>query len=214
MSIEEARAFWGNVPEEWAHIAGPMPRASFDALGAGTRERVVDVMKRAGRSLPVTTIVEWGAGGGANAAALAGDCDRYIAIDVCESRRAILAETAPAAEVVIVDMAKPDQAETATGSADLFLSTWCFNHFDSTDYGRRVLRVASRLLAPDGVALIHAPVTDGEKPDASLPYADRWCRATAWSTREWLDDIKAVGFLPMRIQRDDSGLAWCSARKG
>lgn len=193
-----------------------MDRGPFDAVGQETRARVIDLLNRTGGTLPLGTIVEWGCGGGANAAALAEDCDRYVAIDAVEGRREAIAAVCPSAEFVAIDIAHPEQAETATGSADLFISTWCFNHFDSTDYGRRVLRAASNMLTHGGALLAQVVIVDAAETevDPGADYASRWARACAWTTRGWLDDLKATGFQPLRIQRDVTGIAWCSARKG
>jgi cyclopropane fatty-acyl-phospholipid synthase-like methyltransferase len=214
VSIEESREFWHSADPSLAHVLGPMDREAFDSTGQTTRARVVDLLNRSGGKLPVGTIVEWGCGGGANAVALAQDCERYIAIDAVESRREAIGATCPDAEFIAIDIAEPEQAEAATASADLFVSSWCFNHFDTVDYGRRVLRVASNMMAHGGALLVHAGISDDKTAGDGAEYVRRWSRACAWTTRGWLDDIKAAGFQPLRIQREATGLAWCSARKG
>lgn len=212
MTIEEAREFWRNAPPELAHVRGPMPDDRFDAVGVSNMARVVELVTRAGKTMPLGTVVEWGCGGGANAVHMVDECDRYIGVDVEPSRGDAI--EAVGGEFVCIDIDEPEEAERATASADLFFSSWCFIHFDSRDYGRRVLRSASNMLSQDGLLLVQAVLSDGGLPDETRPYGHRWSRACGWNTRGWLDDVKAAGFAPMRIQRDDAGLAWCSARKG
>ena len=209
MSIEEAADFWRNANNAQCHVG-----ADSLAIGLDTLAKVTEAMGRNGMTFPLGTIVEWGCGGGANAVALADECDRYIGIDAVDERRVSFLDACPGAEFACVPMGAPEDAESLTASADLFLSTWCFNHFDSVRYGRRVLATAANMLGNGGLLLVQAVVTDSGDASDAVPYAVRWDRACAWSTPGWLDDLKSAGFAPQRIQRIDStGLAWCSARK-
>lgn len=112
-------------------------------------------------------VVEWGCGGGANAVHLAPRCTEFIGVDVApaslvECARQVESECDTPFRSVLIDVAEPEQALAAIDQpCDLFVAFYVFELIPSPEYGERILRIASRLLAPGGLALIQVKYDDG-----------------------------------------------------
>jgi len=152
-------------------------------------------------------VVEWGCGGGANAVAFAPRCDEYIGVDVAEPQ---LAESArQVAEVcetpftpVLVEVGNPEAAlDLIPGRCDLFLCLYVFELVPSPEYGLRVLRIAQKLLADDGVAFVQ--IKYSTRSWRTLPrrrrYASHLADMTTYPIDEFWIAAQGCGFRPEAV---------------
>lgn len=150
----------------------------FDRLAAtlGGRERL-------GR------VLEWGAGGGANARAFAPRADEFVALDVVPAAppacaREVAAVCATPVVECVVELDDPEAALTAVPApCDLVLCTYVVELLPSPAYARRVLAIAARLLRPDGLAFVQFRYDDGATRHATRRYGYRLNPATTTSFR-------------------------------
>lgn len=139
-------ALWRRIGEK--HLAMLAEAAGSDGVGWGR-------------------VVEWGCGGGANAVHLAPHCTEFIGVDVAaasleECARQVETECDTPFRSVLIDVAEPEQALAAIDQpCDLFVAFYVFELIPSPEYGERILRIASQLLAPGGLALIQVKYDDG-----------------------------------------------------
>ncbi|WP_237568711.1 class I SAM-dependent methyltransferase [Mycolicibacterium lacusdiani] len=122
-----------------------------------------EIYQRFARALEVdtaTTIIEWGAGGGANAVAFAPHVERFIAADVspdnlAECSRQVQAVCNTLVDTLLIDLADPNAAADGLRHAcDLFLCLYVIELTTGVDAVRTILRIAQRVLRPGGMALV------------------------------------------------------------
>ncbi len=149
----EADSHWQDAPvfqdnDLWARI-GTGHLALFEA-GA----------LMAGFTRPWNRVLEWGCGGGANAVHFAPRTQEFIGVDIsAETLRECGKQVAGACDTpfrpITIDVAEPEAAiAQVEGGCDVFLSFYVFELIPSPEYGERLLRIASEVLAPGGLALI------------------------------------------------------------
>lgn len=184
--IAEAAAYWGDpdqrawennshwsdgIPGQWEEV-GAAHLALFDKLA-----RVLD------RTPSMSTVVEWGSGGGANAVAFAPRADRFVAVDVvaasldeCARHTKAVCETA--FEQVLIEVENPEAAveRIGAGSCELFLCLYVMEVLPSQDYTRRLLAIARELLAPSGVMFVQIKYRDS---DDRTPHKRNYARNLA-----------------------------------
>ncbi|SFB56754.1 Methyltransferase domain-containing protein [Amycolatopsis marina] len=119
---------------------------------------------RSGR--PWRRVVDWGCGGGANAAAFAPHTGELVGVDIsaetvaeCGRQVALVCDTP--FRGVTVDVAEPETAMVDIGSCDVFLCLYVFELIPTPEYGVRLLHIARDLLTPGGLALIQIKYDDG-----------------------------------------------------
>ena len=116
---------------------------------------------------PLTRVVEWGCGGGANAVHFAPRSDEFIGVDVvadtlAECTRQVAAVCETPFTPVLVEVADPEKALAEIGgNCDLFTSFYAFELIPTPEYGVGILRIAFETLAPGGAALIHVSTASG-----------------------------------------------------
>lgn len=122
-----------------------------------------EIYQRFASSLAILSpgiVIEWGAGGGANAAAFAPRATRFIAADISEAN---LAECARQIRSVcdtptdsrVIDLTDPDIAVAdLTGRCNTFLCLYVLELTTGRDEVARILRLAERVLAPAGLAVV------------------------------------------------------------
>lgn len=155
-----------------------------------------------GASRQPPRIVEWGCGGGANAVAFAPLCAEYVGVDVAA---ASLAETARQLATVrgcrfvpvLVGVREPERVlEVLPRTFDVFLCTYVFELLPSPAYGLRILRLAHRLLAPGGIALIQ--IKYRKRPWwtrlRALSYSRDPANSTAYAIDEFWSHAERCGF--------------------
>jgi SAM-dependent methyltransferase len=152
-------------------------------------------------------VVEWGCGGGANAAVFAPHCDEYIGVDVAETQ---LAESArQVAQVcdtqftpILIDVGNPEAAvELIPEKCDLFLCLYVLELVPSPEYGLRVLRVARELLADDGLAFVQ--IKYSTRSWRTLPrrrrYASHLADMTTYPIDEFWTAAERCGLRPQAV---------------
>jgi len=112
-------------------------------------------------------IVDWGCGGGANAVWFAPHAREYIGVDIAdETLRTCEREVAGACDTpftpVRITVDAPEAAlEHVRNACDVFLCFYVFELIPTPEYGERLLRIASRMLAPGGLAMIQIKYDTG-----------------------------------------------------
>jgi cyclopropane fatty-acyl-phospholipid synthase-like methyltransferase len=178
-------------------------------LGMGQRH--VELYRRlarmAGKPEQIGTIVEWGCGGGTNAVAFAGLSSTFVGVDVSrttleECGRQLAAIGFDDYVPVEIDVADPERAlDALQGPADVFLCTYVFEGLPSVEYGFRVLRLAHRLLADDGAALIQIKCTNGSWETRPRPFSYRRnvSQISTYSLEQFWTEAQRIGFTPLAI---------------
>lgn len=208
--IAEAATYWGDpdqrawvnnshwsdgIPGQWEEI-GAAHLALFDKMA-----RVLD------RAPSMSTVVEWGSGGGANAVTFAPLAERFVAVDVvaasldeCERHTRSVCSTA--FEPVLVDVEHPEAAteRIGAGSCELFLCLYVMEVLPSQDYAKRILAIARELLTPSGVMFVQIKYRDSHN---RAPHKRNYARNLASQTifpidRFWSVAVEA-GFEPQMV---------------
>lgn len=123
--------------------------------------------RMAGFSRRWDRVVDWGCGGGANAVWFAPRARDYIGVDIsADTLRECEDEVARACDTpftpVAIDVDDPEAAlRKIVEPCDIFLSFYVFELIPTPEYGERLLRIASQLLAPGGLALIQVKYDSG-----------------------------------------------------
>lgn len=133
--------------------------------------RHLGMLRRAARTLDagpaLGRAVEWGCGGGANAAQIAPLAREFVGVDVSadslrECARQVNARCDTPFQPVLVDVPNPETAlRDITVPCDVFLCVYVFELIPSPAYGERILRIARELLAPGGLALVQIKYDTG-----------------------------------------------------
>lgn len=181
-----------------------------DGLGAAW-ERVgqdhLAILNRGARAAnvePQGRFVDWGCGGGANAAALAPLADEIVGVDVSHATLAECAAqvTATRFDAVRIDVADPEAAIAEIEQADVFVCFYVFELIPTPEYGARLLRIAHQVLKPGGLALIQIKYDDGRF--ASRPRRRSYRRELASMTTYRIDAFwqlcTDVGFTPVTVE--------------
>lgn len=150
-------------------------------------------------------VLEWGVGGGANAVAFAPRADEFVAVDVlpasppeCARQVAATCSTPVIEQVVRVD--DPEAVLTGhRGSCDLFLCTYVIEVMPGQEYVRRLLRIATDLLVPGGLAFLHFRYDGGGVRDRTRRYGYRLNPATMTTFRveRFWTTAQEVGLEPL-----------------
>lgn len=154
MSHWRGRGRWGDE-RKWA------------SLGKRHLEMFHQLCALAGRTGKIDNMLEWGPGGGANAAAFAPHVGRFYGVDISpanlqECGRQLQAIGFVDWRPIVIDAGRPEQSLAAIDEpVDFALCTAVFQHFPGKAYGVRVLEILSRLLASNGMALIQIRYDDG-----------------------------------------------------
>ena len=150
-------------------------------------------------------VVEWGAGGGANAVAFAPHASEFVAADIsapslkeCERQARAACDTPFRALLLDADRPEGAVAQIGAESSDLFLSFYVFEVLPSRSYALRVLRVAHDLLRPGGHAVIELKYQTSRIGTRSRRRS--YVRNLAWMTTFEIHDFWEraieVGFRP------------------
>ena len=103
---------------------------------------------------PLERVVEWGCGDGSNAIHFAKLATHFIGVDVSQASLRQCDKVLKAAGItnflpVHVQLARPEDAfELIQEPCDFFLCTYVFELLPSQEFGKRILDLAFKLLAP------------------------------------------------------------------
>jgi cyclopropane fatty-acyl-phospholipid synthase-like methyltransferase len=172
----DAQEFWSRPINDrnsfWWHARGSEPFKNADNNWLRIGDRHVSMYREFARSLGrdprVDTLVDWGCGGGANAIAFAGVCNRMWGTDISADALAECDRQVKASEhtcefnPVKVEVGDPEAALKAIPSnVDVFHCLYVFEVFPTQEYGARILRLAHQMLKPGGICFIQIKyVTD------------------------------------------------------
>lgn len=105
-------------------------------------------------------VIEWGCGGGANAAAFAPISERFIAADVSREslvecvRQVSTVRSAPI-DTLHIEIDHPERATAGLEeSCDIFLCLYVLELTTGPEEAIRILQIAERLLVPGGMAFV------------------------------------------------------------
>lgn len=188
-----ASAFADN--DLWAEI-GRRHLAMFER---GTRTVGVD--------RPWGRVLEWGCGGGANAVHFAPRAGEFIGVDISADTLAqcgleVSAVSDTTWRPVLVDVAEPEKALDEVTGCDVWLSFYVFELIPSPEYGERLLRIAHRMLAPGGLALIQIKYSDGRwttRPRRRA-YRSGLATMTTYRIEEFWGLAQRCGFRPETVE--------------
>lgn len=209
----EAQRYWtGSTDERWkshSHWRGSGIFRDQDdrwsAIGRQHFELFETFARAVGGRTFLDRIVEWGCGGGANALYFGPRCREYVGVDVsARSLEECGRQLAPGAARFVPVQVTVAEPEAALGQVpapcDLFLCTYVFELIPSADYGRRILRIAHRLLAPVAMAMIQ--IKHGRR------WRSRWLRRgyreqltnlTAYRIEQFWTMAQEEGFSPRLV---------------
>jgi SAM-dependent methyltransferase len=156
---------------------------------------------------PRPRVVEWGAGGGANAVHFAPLAAEFIATDVSqasldECARQVAAVCTTPCRTALLDLVHPEAAVPAVGApCDLFICFYVLELVPSEEYGLRVLRIAHSVLRPGGVAIVQIKYRTADRRTRS--HFRRYRRNVANMTTYAIDEFwlasERCGFDPRAV---------------
>jgi SAM-dependent methyltransferase len=168
---EEAQRYWTEAHQGRGSHWQSTSRFVAGELWTQIGQRHLAMLWRATRRLDagpdLERVVEWGCGGGANAAQIAPLAREFVGVDVSvdsleECARQVAARCDTPFQPVLVDVRDPEAAlHQITGRVDVFLCVYVFELIPSPAYGERILRIAQEILAPGGLALIQIKYDTG-----------------------------------------------------
>ena len=216
---KDAEAVWSNLE------AGPRStRLGSHWLGHGWSDEtwneygsahlamIEDVQRMSGRPTPLKSVMEWGSGGGANAAAICPAVDRYIGVDISsvnleEVDRQLQGRGLDNFQPILIPAISPENAIPAVENSnnpavDCFLSTAVYQHLTGRDYARRVTKIARRLLADDGIAVINIRYWDLPRQSRiwRRSYTDNYAAFNKYTVNEFELEMAKAGFRVMEIR--------------
>lgn len=192
---QDAQAYWSDSTQEpaWrdnSHFRdAPAFQAAVDWESVGRDHW--ELFERLARVTPfdgqLSRVVEWGCGGGANAVAFAPRCKEFVGVDVnaesvAECGRQVAAHGDTPFSGVVVDLNRPEDAVDQIGEVDLFLCLYVLELVPSPDYGLRLMRIAHRLLADGGLALVQIKYHTGSWRTASRRHRYRGAVAASMTS--------------------------------
>jgi cyclopropane fatty-acyl-phospholipid synthase-like methyltransferase len=213
--VKDAQEYWAGSESaadrrDMSHWLGEgrwADEAEWRRIGEDHFKLYETLLKLAGRTDPVRTMMEWGQGGGANAICFAREVSDYIGVDISEPNlkecarqlqsrghhnfRGILID-APNPEGVLAQCDRP---------IDFFLSTAVFQHFPNKEYGVRVTKAAHQLLADDGIALIQTRYDNGTDffKSKARDYKVNVVAFTSYMIDEYWNVARDAGFRPLAV---------------
>lgn len=158
-------------------------------------------------NFPVKQIVEWGCGGGANAVHFAPLTEKFIGIDITsesltECERQLLNIGLNNFFPIKINASLPEAVlNSNVKDADLFICTYVYELFPSSEYGMNILKLANSMLKKGGIAFVHIRYNDGRESLKSKkwgynvhPYI-----MTTYTLEEFWERSKECGFEPICI---------------
>ena len=174
-------------------------------------KRHLDMYDRGARTVafdrPLGRVVEWGCGGGANAVHFAPRATEFVGVDVVpetldECARQVAAHGDALFTPVLAEVARPERVVEKVGTCDLFLCFYLFELIPTPEYGERLLRIASRVLAPGGLALIQVKYHDGDfwSRPRRRGYRTSVAGMTTYSVPEFWQLVQKCGLKPEVVE--------------
>lgn len=153
-------------------------------------------------------VLEWGAGGGANAVAFAPHAQRFIAADISQDNldeciRQVRATCTTPIEARPIDLTQPEQAVVGlAANCDVFLCLYVIELTAGTDAVRAILNIARTVLMPGGMALVQIKYHTGDRRTlgrAGVTYERNLASTTTFTVEEFWSLAIACGLIPQLI---------------
>ncbi|MFB9691366.1 class I SAM-dependent methyltransferase [Amycolatopsis plumensis] len=210
----DAQAYWRQPSgDRWQGNSHWKDAAVFDGgdlwsrIGAEHLDLFDAGARMAGFTRPWKRVLEWGCGGGANAVHFAPRADEFIGVDISpetlrECEKQVRAACDTPFRAIEIDVAEPEAAiPQVEGRCDVFVSFYVFELIPSPEYGERLLRIASEVLAPGGLALIQIKYDAGHwrtKPRRRA-YRSGLAEMTTYPIDEFWQLAERCGLTPRAI---------------
>jgi len=189
-----------------------------------------EMYQRFARALRIQTpgtVIEWGAGGGANAVAFAPSADRFIAADIspdnlAECTRQVNSVCDTPIDIRRIDLTDPDAAADGLRHAcDTFLCFYVIEVTTGVDAVRTILGIAQRVLRPGGMAMVQMKYHTGDgrtRGRPGLTYTRNLALTTTFTIEEFWLLADECGLEPQLIalvphNRLDSRYAYYALQK-
>jgi hypothetical protein len=197
--------------KDWSHWKGEGRWAEEDSwYGIGRRHYAMykQLLALAGRERSGKSLVEWGPGGGSNAIAyLKNGFETCFGVDISpanleECARQLEAHDQTGFQPILIDPEEPEECRMQLPrKVDFFLSTAVYQHFPSKDYGLRITRLAHKLLADDGLALIQTRYDDlsGRYRPKNRDYRKNVITFTSYAIEEFWAEAEKASFSPLGL---------------
>lgn len=155
------------------------------------------------------TVIEWGAGGGANAVAFAPHADKFIAADIAagsldECVRQVRSVCDTPVDSRHIDLAEPEKAAVGlTATCDTFLCLYVIETTTGPDEVERILRIAADVLVPGGMAFVQMKYHTGDRRTrgrAGLAYTRNIALTTTFTIEEFWSLTAECGLEPELVK--------------
>ena len=197
----------------WLNQGGGWTDTVWREYGESHLEMVKDGLRLAGRTSPIRSVVDWGSGGGSNAAAIAPTVERYFGVDISDSNLGECMRQAQALglnnfEPILIPAAYPEdvlqQMDHSISAVDFFLCTAVYQHLPGRSYARRVTDIAMRLLADDGIALINIRYSNLKRQNRNWrrsykKHATHFNHYTVWEFQKEMEEL-GMDVMEIRMQ--------------
>jgi SAM-dependent methyltransferase len=211
----DAQAYWSATPTEgskarshWRDAHSFADNQLWQRIGKKHLEMYHRAARTVGHSGPAGRILEWGCGGGANAVHFAPVASEFIGVEISqdsldECAKQLANTTSTPFRQILVDVDRPEEAITQVdGPVDLFLCVYVFELIPTPEYGARLLRIASSVLASDGIGIIQIRYSTDSwwtKP-RRRHYRSGMTDMTTYSIDEFWQLIEACGLRPVNVE--------------
>lgn len=182
--------------------------ATWERIGRLHLEYFREFARANGTSSDPGRVLEWGAGGGANAVTFAPAAQEFIAVEVspeslAECGRQVREVCETTYTPILVGADSPEDAVAQVdGSIDLFLCFYVMELLPSQAHGRRVLEVAARLLRPGGTAIVQIKYQTSSLRTRSRTwsYTRQFAAMTSYPIDKFWAMAAETGFTPQWIR--------------
>jgi 2-polyprenyl-3-methyl-5-hydroxy-6-metoxy-1,4-benzoquinol methylase len=198
--ITDSQQYWNNLAnkvfKQHSHWRGQgifVDDARWLALGHEHLRLYEEFARVVGQKPPLRRIVEWGCGGGMNAVHFGPLTQEFCGIDISaasleECGRQMAAAGLNNFTSLLIEASNPEAAlARAPGACDLLISTYVFELLPSPEYGIRVLKTVSEMLAPAGIAIIQIKYSGGNWRTASRRWG--YVRNLAWNATYGIEEF-------------------------
>lgn len=171
----ECQEYWSRADKDpkirdyshWLGYGRFIRRSSWASIGEDSWSRFVKCCNLAGRDVgEFNRCVEWGSGGGANAARFLKHFREFYGVDVSPASARESARVLEGAQgfftPILIRGDYPDSVlETVRQDVDFFLSVATFQHLPTKSYALAVMKIAYMILARGGLAVVQTRLDDG-----------------------------------------------------
>ena len=193
----------------WLNQGGGWTDTVWRDYGESHLDMIKDGLILAGRTSPIRSVLEWGSGGGSNAAAICPTVDRYFGVDISQSNLEECVRQTEALGLknfspIHIPAAYPEEVLEQIDAVDFFLSTAVYQHLPGRNYARRVTDIAVRLLDDDGIAVINIRYSNLKRQNriwrrSYIRHADSFNHYTVWEFQKEMEN-SGMDIMEIRMQ--------------